>query len=594
MSNSGNHLDKSIRQRMQADFDDAVDFDPKDPLFGLGRSSFAGPQLERRTVLRLLAAAGSLTAFHLMPGAVRQAKAASGGTLTAGWSGVGEIRTIDPAQINQVLEFQISSNVLSGLTHINPQLIAEGDLAKDWQVSEDGTEYIFNLREGVTFHNGDPFTADDVIYTYNRSKDPKNSLHSRVVADITAMEKITDHKLRIKLKAPSASFLVKTLERSSGRAMTIVSRGGIEKLGLPQYGLTPVGTGPFKVTEHTLGQGLTLERFDHYYDPERPKLDKVIIKPIIDAEPLAAAIEANDIQIIGGNPIAPELTDRFTANSDLKVSIVPGPGFQSLWLNPWRDPYKVADFNKPLDELMKEKGFMVRLAIAKAFDRDQYIKQAQFGRGTPAYGSINPAMRYYYDPDISKTSNQRFDLEAARKLLADAGYPGGEGFPKLKVVCTPSAKREVIVIANMLKRNLNIDLELDIKDFPVLLDQFDTMQDWDIVRVGSGGDFDPDDGLVDWMETTSKFNGRRRDKSKYAFGYFSDKEVDQLTEQERVTADPAKRKALVQKANKITSDKVASVFIFHPADILVYRKNVNFPDESRIPGLVDLDRTSIS
>ncbi len=178
--------------------------------------------------------------------------------------------------------------------------------------------------------------------------------------------------------------------------------------------------------------------------------------------------------------------------------------------------------------------------------------------------------------------------------MADAGYPNGEGFPKLKIVCTPSAKREVIVIANMLKRNLNIDLELDIKDFPVLLDQFDTMQDWDIVRVGSGGDFDPDDGLVDWMETTSKFNGRRRDKSKFAFGYFSDKDVDQLTEQERATADPAKRKVLVQRANKITSDKVASVFIFHPADILVHRKNVNFPDESRIPGLVDLDRTSIS
>ncbi len=228
-----------------------------------------------------------------------------------------------------------------------------------------------------------------------------------MVADITAMEKINDHKLRIKLKAPSASFLVKTLERSSGRAMTIVSRSGIEKLGLPQYGLTPVGTGPFKVTEHTLGQGLTLERFDHYYDPERPKLDKVIIKPIIDAEPLAAAIEAGDIQLIGGNPIAPELTDRFTANSDLNVSIVPGPGFQSIWLNPWRDPYKVADFNKPLDELMKEKGFMVRLAIAKAFDRDQYIKQAQFGRGTPAYGSINPAMRYLLRP------RHRQDLEPA-------------------------------------------------------------------------------------------------------------------------------------------------------------------------------------
>ena len=228
------------------------------------------------------------------------------------------------------------------------------------------------------------------------------------------------------------------------------------------------------------------------------------------------------------------MTDRFEANNDLKVNIVPGPGFQNIWLNPYRDPFKVADFNKPLDELMKEKGFMVRLAIAKALDRDLYIKQAQFGRGTPAFGSINPAMRYYYDPDLAKTSNQRFDLEAARKLLADGGYPNGEDFPKLKVILTPQAKREVTVIANILKKNLNIDLELDIKDFPVLLDQFDSM-DWDIVRVGSGGDFDPDDGLVDWMETTSKFNGRKRDKAKYPFGYFSDKEVDELTEKERIT-----------------------------------------------------------
>jgi ABC-type transport system substrate-binding protein len=242
---------------------------------------------------------------------------------------------------------------------------------------------------------------------------------------------------------------------------------------------------------------------------------------------------------------------------------------------------------------MKEKGFMVRLAIAKAMDRDLYIKQAQYGRGTAAYGTINEAMAYYFDPDLGKTSNQQFDLEAARKLLADGGYPNGEGFPKLKVVLTPSAKREVTVIANILKRNLNIDLELDIKDFPVLIDQFDTM-DWDVVRLGSGGDFDPDDGLVDWMQTSSKFNGRKRDKAQFPFGFFSDMEVDDLVDKERVTADPAKRKELVQKANKITSDKVAGVFIFHPADILVYRKSVNFPAESRIPGLVDLDRVTLS
>jgi len=579
---------------MKDDWSDANDFDPRDPLFGLDRHDLSGPVLERRAVLRLLAAAGALTAAHLLPGnPVRSAHAASGGTLHAGWAGVGEFRTLDPAQINQVLLFQIASNILSGLTHINPQLVAEGDLAIDWTPNADGTEYVFNLREGVTFHNGDPFTADDVIFTYNRSKDPKKSIHSRVVANFSGIDKLGSHKIKIKLKSPQASFLVKTLERSSGRAMTIVSRGALAKMGTAKYGLTPVGIGPFRATNHQLGQSITLERFDKYYDPERPKLDKVVIQPIIDAEPLAAAIEAGDIQIIGGNPIAPELTDRFEANGDLVVSVIAAPGFQSVWMNPHRDPFKVADFNKPVSELMKEKGFMVRLAIAKALDRDLYIKQAQFGRGVPAYGTINPAMGFYFDKGLAGESNQRFDLAAARKLLADAGHPDGKGIPRLKILHTPSARREVQVIKNILKKNLNIDISLDTKDFPVLIDAFDKM-DWDLTRLGSGGDFDPDDGMVDWMQTASKFNGRRRDKSKYPFGFFSDAEVDRLVDEQAHTADPEKRRALVRKANKITSDKVASAFIFHPADILVHRKSVNFPARSRIPGLVDLDRVTMS
>ena len=581
---------RQIRQQLET----AYDFDPRDPMFGLHRHDLSGPQLERRTVLRLLAAAGALSATHLVSDlGARPAQAAAGGTLHAGWSGVGEFRTLDPAQINQVLLFQIASNVMSGLTHIDPQLVAQGDLAVDWQANDDGTEYVFNLREGVTFHNGDAFTADDVIFTYQRSKDPEKSIHGRVIANIADIEKLGDHKIRITLSAPQASLLVKTLERSSGRAMTIVSRGGIEQLGDQQYGLTPVGSGPFRVTEHQLGQSMTLERFEDYYDPDRPKLDKVVIQPVIDPEPLAAAIEAGDIQIIGGNPIAPELTDRFEANGDLTVDIVPAPGFQSVFMNPHREPFKVSDFNKPLEELMQEPGFKVRLAIAKAIDRDLYIKQAQFGRGEPAYGTINPAMGFYFDEALGEASNQSFDLEEAKRLLAEGGYPDGEGFPKIKIIHTPSTRRDCQVIKAMLKRNLNIDIELDTKDFPVLIDEFDRM-DWDLTRLGSGGDFDPDDGLVDWMQTASKFNGRERDKSVLAFGFFSDEEVDRMIAEQSVTSDPKARRELVQQANRLTSDKVASAFLFHPADILVYRKSVNFPAESRIPGLVDLDRVTLS
>jgi peptide/nickel transport system substrate-binding protein len=584
------HEDQRIRDELRH----AYDFDPRDPLFGLSRTALSGPRLDRRTTLRLLAAAGTLSAWHLMPGiGTRPAAAQAGGELNAGWAGVGEIRTLDPAQINQVLQFQVSSNVLSGLTHINAESVAEGDLAEDWTVSDDGTEYTFKLREGVTFHSGDPFTAEDVVFTYNRSKDPEKSIHSAVISNVQDVVAVDDHTVRIVLGAPQASFLTKTLERSSGRAMTVVSRGALEELGEAQYGLTPVGTGPFRATAHQLGQSVVLERFEDYYDPDRPKLDKVTITPIIDAEPLAAAIEAGDIQLIGGNPIAPEIVDRFLENPDLVVSIVPGPTFQSVWMNPWREPFAVSDFNKPLEELMQENGFKVRLAIAKALDRDRYIEQAQFGRGTPAYGTINPAMGFFFDPGLAETSNQRFDLEEAKRLLAEAGYPDGEGMPPLRIIHTPDQRREVQVIANILKTNLGIELELDTKDFPVLIDEFDKMN-FDMVRLGSGGDYDPDDGLVDWMQTSSKFNGRLRDKDKMPFGFFSDARVDQLIDQQRLATDPEQRKALVQEANKITSDKVASAFVFHQMDILVHHNGVNFPPESRIPGLVDLDRTTVS
>ena len=126
--------------RVADELNDAFDFDHQDPMVGLSHHDLSGMRLTRRTTLRLLAAGGMLSAYHLIPGtgAVRPAAAASGGTLRAGWAGVGEIITLDPAQINQVLQFQIMSNVISGLTHINAELIAEPDAAESGHVARVG------------------------------------------------------------------------------------------------------------------------------------------------------------------------------------------------------------------------------------------------------------------------------------------------------------------------------------------------------------------------------------------------------------------------------------------------------------------------
>ncbi|MDK3018195.1 ABC transporter substrate-binding protein [Pseudodonghicola flavimaris] len=583
-----------LTKKMRQLWDEAHDFDPSDPMLGLTGKELSGPKLSRRATLRLLAAGGTLTAAHLMPGfsGMAQASGAPGGTLSCGWAGVAEIQTLDPAKIGQVLQFQITSNVLSGLMHIDASLVAQGDLAETWTVSDDGLEYTFKLREGVTFHNGDPFSADDVMYTFERSSNPEISIHSKNLANVEKLEKLGDYEVKFTLKKPQASFLTKTLERASGRAMTIVCKGALEQMGDAQYGLTPVGTGPFKVTEHVLGQGVVLEKFADYYDPERPKLDKVVIKPIDGVEPIAAALEAGDIQYIGGNPLAAQLIDRFKANSDLIVDIKPAPGFQSVWMNPWREPMKVTDFDKPMEELLKDKGFMVRLALAKALDRDTYVKQAHFGYAVPGYGTINPAMAFYYDEAIADKSQQAFDPDGARALLAEAGFPGGKGFPELELITTPAQKRNGLVLANIYKQVLGITVKVVPKEFSVGIQDFNNCE-YDMRLGGSGGDYDPDDGIVDWMMTASKFNGRTRDKEKYAFGYFSNAEADGLIEKQSVTAGLEARKALVQEANQITSDRVACGFLYHPVDVQVRHKSVNYPAESRIPGLHDLDRVTL-
>jgi ABC-type transport system substrate-binding protein len=96
------------------------------------------------------------------------------------------------------------------------------------------------------------------------------------------------------------------------------------------------------------------------------------------------------------------------------------------------------------------------------------------------------------------------------------------------------------------------------------------------------------------MLSDSKFNGRLRDPATHPFGFWAEAEVDALIKEQSETADIDKRKELVQRANRITSDKVASAFLFHPNDALVYHSSVNYPDESRIPGLVELDRVTVS
>lgn len=177
-------------------------------------------------------------------------------------------------------------------------------------------------------------------------------------------------------------------------------------------------------------------------------------------------------------------------------------------------------------------------------------------------------------------------------MLAEAGYPDGKGFPELELITTPNQKRNGLVLANIYKQVLGITVNVTPMEFSVGIEKFNTL-DYDMRLGGSGGDFDPDDGVVDWMQTESKFNGTGRDKEKYPFGFFSNDEADALISEQAVTVDLEKRKELVREANKITSDRVACAFLYHPVDVLVHHKSVQIQDHARIPSLHDFDEVTL-
>lgn len=316
----------------------------------------------------------------------------TGGELVVGISqDLGD--SLDPYQMTAAGTREVLFNVYEGL--IKPD--ATGDyvpaVASDYTVSEDGLTYTFPLRDGVLFHNGDAVTAEDVLYSFETCAATSNE--TDLIAALSAIEKIEadgDNQIVITLSEPSTAFL------SYAAMVYIVPEGYSDQA------TSPVGTGPFKFVSRSVQESLVMEKFGDYWG-EAAYLDKVTFKIFEDANALMSALSAGSIDMV--NHLTIDQVDT-VKGGDFKVLEGTMNLVQALYLNNGVEPFD------------NEK---VRQAMCYAVNVDDILELTAAGYGAKLGSSIYPSFTKYFDESL--VDYYDYDVEKAKSLLAEAGYPDG-------------------------------------------------------------------------------------------------------------------------------------------------------------------------
>ena len=273
-------------------------------------------------------------------------------------------------------------------------------LAESWSVSKDGLVYEFTLRKGVRFHDGEPVTAEDVKFSFERYRgSAKKSLHDRVVA----VEAPDPAHVRFRLKEPWPDFL--TFYVGASGAGWIVPKKYVEKVGDEGFKKAPIGAGPYRFVSFTPGVELVLEAFDQYWR-KPPSVKRLVFRVIPDEATRLAALKRGEVDIVYS--IRGELAEELqrTPGLTLKPAVIQAP-FWIYFPEQW-DPK--SPFHDP----------RVRLAASLAIDRNTINQALTLGFSKVTGSMIPNNFEFYWQPPIPARDPAR-----AKRLLAEAGYPNG-------------------------------------------------------------------------------------------------------------------------------------------------------------------------
>mgnify|MGYP002875962910 CR=1 FL=1 len=500
--------------------------------------------LSRRQALRLMAVGGAagLVAPNLLgkTAFAQEPPQSPTGRVVVGLSQ--EPTVFNPLMVHIEVDDGVNFSLFDALFRISPEgviipnLAAEVPSQKNGGISEDGLNWRIKLRDDVTWHDGEPFTAEDVKYTLELITNPdfrawRTTGHS-LVRDITVVSP-TEITWRMEEPFPPyLSFLTETF---------IVPKhilGEAEDPNTAAFNQAPVGTGAFKWGKRLAGDRLELVANKDYFG-EGPYVEELIFKYIPDMTVLYAQFKSGDVDIVGQNYIQPDKYAEASKLPDRTVELVPTSAFEFLMLNQERPQFK---------------DLAVRQALYAAMDRRTIVDAIYYGVPNLTE-TFMPKQSYYYSPDLPE---QEFDLQYARQLLDDAGWkPGADGIREkdgVRLAFTNSTTagdhlREQV--QQFLQQTFaEIGVEMTIENLPpaVMWGDFWTYSKFDSAIVGSVYLIaaDPDVTYRFHSDAIVAQGGQGSNNSQY-----KNPEVDKLLIEGSTTFDPEKRREIYFRIQEI-------------------------------------------
>ena len=430
-----------------------------------------------------------------------------------------------------------------------PAKLIPGLATKWYQDPADPTKWIFELRQGVKFHDGSTFNADAVIFTLDRALDEKSPFFDRTGRNmmiaalwpLSAYRKIDDYKVELQTKT------VDTLMPSLLNRLMIASPANFEKVGRDwqAYRKSPSGTGPWKMKAWTPRERAELERNTEYWNKDRvPKTERLVLLPIPDVSTRTAALLAGRVDWIESP--APDSLDKLrAAGCKIETNAIPHMWPYTLNLLPGQ---ATADIR-------------VRKALNLAIDRDSMVKLLA-GLAVPAVGCVPPGHPWFGTPSFKI----RYDPAEAKKLMAEAGY-GPQKRLKIKVAISTAGSGQMypLIMNEFIQQQfaeIGVDLEFQVMDWNALINLTrqgaKSPEGMQLAAINSSWNtMDPHNAFmrfVDSQQVPPKGSN---------WGFINDPEFDKLAAEARSTADPTELDKVLAKINTRMVDEAVFVWVVH-------------------------------